>query len=118
MQILDVVRAGIDKGPLVGYETEAQSFGELSATPESKGLISLFRGQTECKKNRFGKPTINVQSVAVIGAGLMGAGIAQVSIDKGYEVILKDNTQAGLNRGIDQIQKGLQNSLKRKRITE
>jgi len=47
----------------------------------------------------------------------MGAGIAHVSVDKGYKVILKDSNQAGLGRGIGQIQKGLQAGLKRKRYT-
>lgn len=86
-------------------------------TPQSKGLIGLFRGQTECKKNRFGKPERPVNTVAVLGAGLMGAGIAHVSVDKGYQVILKDSNDAGLYRGIGQIQTGLNGAVKRKRIT-
>ena len=47
----------------------------------------------------------------------MGAGIAQVSIDKGYRVILKDTNQQGLSRGIGQIQNGLSTSYKKKKIT-
>ena len=35
--------------------------------------------QTECTKNRFGKPQAPCQNLAVLGAGLMGAGIVQVS---------------------------------------
>ncbi|XP_055386187.1 trifunctional enzyme subunit alpha, mitochondrial [Condylostylus longicornis] len=117
LKIIEVIRTGIDKGPDAGYEAESKGFGELSATPESKGLISLFRGQTECKKNRFGKPQVETKAIGVLGAGLMGAGIVQVSIDKGYKVAMKDTNDAGLSRGITQIQKGLENSIKRKRIT-
>lgn len=80
-------------------------------------MIGLFRGQTECKKNRFGNPPKPAKTIGVLGAGLMGAGIVQVSIDKGYNVILKDTNNAGLERGISQIQKGLENGIKRKRIT-
>src|SRR5690349_20554281 len=47
----------------------------------------------------------------------MGAGIVQVSIDKGYQVVMKDTNQIGLGRGIGQVQKGLETKLKRKRIT-
>lgn len=47
----------------------------------------------------------------------MGAGIVQVSVDKGYNVIMKDTNDAGLGRGIGQIQKGLQSAIRRKRIT-
>lgn len=56
LQILDVMRIGLEKGQQAGYEAESIAFGELAMTPQSKGLVSLFRGQTECKKNRFGVP--------------------------------------------------------------
>lgn len=57
LKILEVIRAGLDGGSKKGYEAESQGFGELCVTPESKSLISLFHGQTECKKNKFGKPS-------------------------------------------------------------
>lgn len=57
------------------------------------------------------------RTLGMLGAGLMGAGIAQVSIDKGMDVILKDVTMAGLARGEDQIVKGLDTKVKRKKIT-
>lgn len=48
----------------------------------------------------------------------MGAGIAHVSIDKGYKVVLKDTNRPGLGRGIGQIQTGMANAVKRKRMTQ
>ena len=54
LKILDAIRAGVDKGKEAGYKAEREGFGELVATSESKALISLFHGQTECKKNKFG----------------------------------------------------------------
>lgn len=54
LKILEVVRTGLDKGPVVGFDAEAKGFGQLVVTPECKGLTSLFFGQTACKKNRFG----------------------------------------------------------------
>lgn len=117
LKIMEVIRTGLDKGTVAGYEAEARGFAELSATPESKGLITLFFGQTACKKNRFGAPKSQVKKIAVVGAGLMGAGIAHVTIDKGYTVVLKDTSDAGLNRGVGQIQKGFDGMVKRKRIS-
>ncbi|KAG5326879.1 ECHA enzyme, partial [Acromyrmex heyeri] len=116
LKILEVVRVGLDKGPSVGFDAEAKGFGQLAVTPECKGLTSLFFGQTACKRNRFGPPKSAVKKIAVIGAGLMGAGIVQVTIDKGFNVVMKDTNDAGLYRGINQIQKDLDNAVKRKRI--
>lgn len=117
LKIIEVIRDGIDKGKEKALESERIGFGTLSQTSQSKGLIGLFRGQTECKKNRFGAPKREVKNLGVLGAGLMGAGIVQVSIDKGYDVVMKDANNAGLSRGIGQIQKGLETGIKRRRIT-
>ncbi|PVD23591.1 hypothetical protein C0Q70_16863 [Pomacea canaliculata] len=117
LKILEVVRKGLDEGSSAGYKAESQAFGELAMTSQSKALIGLYYGQTACKKNRFGKPQKPVETLAILGAGLMGAGIAQVSIDKGISVLLKDVSQASLARGQEQIQKSLDAKVKRKKIT-
>lgn len=48
-----------------------------------------------------------IRKLAVLGAGLMGAGVAQVTVDKGVSTILKDTTQEGLARGQQQVYTGL-----------
>jgi len=118
LKILEVIRAGLDGGPDAGYKAEREKFGELVATTESKGLISLFHGQTECKKNKFGKPDNPSKTLGILGAGLMGAGIAQVSVDKGYTTVLKDMNSAGLARGLNQVQDYLDKKAKRKKISK
>jgi len=118
LKILEVIRAGLDGGPDAGYKAEREKFGELVATNESKGLISLFNGQTECKKNKFGKPSNPSKTLGILGAGLMGAGIAQVSVDKGYTTVLKDMNSAGLARGLNQVQDYLDKKAKRKKISK
>lgn len=118
LKILDVIKTGLEKGKEAGYEAEAQGFAELGMTDESKALINIFNGHTACKKNRFGLPQKETKNIAVLGAGLMGAGIASVSIDKGYDVILKDMSQAGLSRGYNQIAKNLQTAVKRRKFSQ
>lgn len=118
LKILEVIKTGLEKGPDAGYEAEARGFAELGMTNESKALINLFHGHTSCKKNRFGSPQVDVKNIGVLGAGLMGAGIASVSIDKGYNVILKDMSQTGLSRGYNQISKTLKDAVKRKRFSQ
>lgn len=117
LRIIDVVKNGMEKGQPEGYRKEAEEFGELSQTSEAKALMGLFFGQTECKKNHYGEPKRPVRNVAVLGAGLMGAGIGQVSLQKGHHVIMKDNIQEGLTRGQEQIFKGLNGRVKKKAMT-
>ena len=47
LKILEAVRARLDGGAAAGYEAEREKFSELVATSKSKGLVSLFHGQTE-----------------------------------------------------------------------
>lgn len=116
LKILEVIRSGIEN-PSTGYEVERKAFAELAHTTHSKALIGLYHGQTLCKKNRFGTPEKPAQTVAVLGAGLMGAGICQVSIAKGLDTIMKDISMQGLSRGFDQIESDMQKRVKRKTMT-
>lgn len=116
LKIIDVVRTGLEKGKAAGYAAERTAFGQLAMTNESKALIGLFNGQTYCKKNRFGEPQRPVKRMAVLGAGLMGAGIVQVSLDKGAHVIMKDMDLKGLGRGQNQIYKGFNDQVKKRKI--
>ena len=50
---------------------------------------------------------MEIQNIAVIGAGIMGHGIAQVAATKGYAVWLRDIDDNILRKGIDSIQKSL-----------
>ncbi|XP_072545702.1 hydroxyacyl-CoA dehydrogenase trifunctional multienzyme complex subunit alpha b [Salminus brasiliensis] len=117
LKIIECVKAGVEQGPDAGYLAESQNFGKLAMTSESKALIGLYHGQVTCKKNRFGVPEKEVKTLAILGAGLMGAGIAQVTVDKGVNTILKDTTLEGLNRGQQQVYKGLNDKTKKKSIT-
>uniref|UniRef100_A0A8D1D1G7 enoyl-CoA hydratase n=1 Tax=Sus scrofa TaxID=9823 RepID=A0A8D1D1G7_PIG len=117
LKIIDVVKTGIEQGSDAGYLSESQKFGELAMTKESKALMGLYRGQTLCKKNKFGAPQKEVKHLAILGAGLMGAGIAQVSVDKHLKTILKDASLPALGRGQQQVFKGLNDKVRKKALT-
>lgn len=117
LKILDVVRTGFEQPRDEAYKCERKAFAELSQTTHSRALIGLYHGQTACKKNRFGKPDKPANTIAVLGAGLMGAGICQVSIGKGLTTIMKDISNEGLSRGYDQIYSAINKRVQRRAMT-
>ncbi|WKX87955.1 hypothetical protein Q1695_007957 [Nippostrongylus brasiliensis] len=117
LRILETVRNGLVNGTTEGYAYESQCFGELIQTHQSRALIGLFNGSTDCKKNKYGQGQ-PVKEVAVVGAGLMGAGIANVTIDKGLKCVLLDMNEQGLERGENQIITQLNGQVKRKKISK
>jgi enoyl-CoA hydratase / long-chain 3-hydroxyacyl-CoA dehydrogenase len=116
--ILDVLQKNMGKSKKEHLEYEAQKFCDLAATPESAALIGIFHGMNAVKKHDYGAPKHPINKVAVLGAGLMGAGIAQVSLVNGkYTVLLKDKDIAGVSRGEKVIVDELKGKLKKKRIS-
>ena len=59
-----------------------------------------------------------IKTVAVLGAGTMGNGIAHVFARAGFKVILRDVEQRFLDRGVDAIAKNLEREIKKGKLTE
>jgi 3-hydroxybutyryl-CoA dehydrogenase len=60
----------------------------------------------------------NIEKVGVLGAGLMGHGIAQVSATAGYEVVLREVDDATLQKGIGRIEKQLARAVEKGRSSQ
>jgi 3-hydroxyacyl-CoA dehydrogenase/enoyl-CoA hydratase/3-hydroxybutyryl-CoA epimerase len=102
-KIIDSVEYGYKNGYEKGLKNESRLFGELAVTPESRALVNLFFAMTDAKKNPWDESKKNVNKMAVLGAGLMGSGITEVSIDYGYHVWLKDQTMEQAVEGEKEI---------------
>lgn len=61
---------------------------------------------------------MSIEKIAVLGAGQMGNGIAQVCAQSGYDVAMRDIKQEFLDNGMKTIQKNLERGLKKDKITE
>ncbi len=96
--ILEVIRYGLEHGFEQGQKKEAERFGELVMTPESRALRSIFFATTEMKKeNGTEAQPKKVARAAVLGGGLMGAGISHVSVAKAkVPVRIKDVSNDGV----------------------
>ena len=107
-RILDVVREGMSHGMRRGLEAEAKAFGELVTSPQAAQLIRLFFLQRELRKDtgvsEARVETRPVSSVGIIGAGVMGAGIAYVTAQRAaLGVRMLDSDAASLGRGLRTI---------------
>ncbi|MFQ5738072.1 MAG: fatty acid oxidation complex subunit alpha FadJ [Acidobacteriota bacterium] len=117
LKILECVETGLSRGMAAGLEREAKNFGFLMGTPECGQLIRLFFSITAARKNPLQKQVRGVRRMAVLGAGLMGSGIADVSANKGIEVFLKDVSQEAVGKAEKTIWDGLSRRVRKRAIT-
>lgn len=101
---------------------EAQGFCEVGVTEVSKHLINLFfllediKKQTGIKGKEVKAP--KVEHMAVLGAGVMGGGIAYVAADKGVAVRMKDITNDALAKGFKAARDIWDKKVKRRRLDQ
>ncbi len=118
-KILDAVEYGYNYGKEKGLLNEAKIFGELGATHESRALVNLFFAMNNAKKNPQKDLVKPVNKIGVLGAGLMGSGIADVSINKGkYSVLLKDRDLESASKGEQVIWEDLNKKSEKRIITK
>lgn len=112
------------EGALVPFDTairiEARHFTALLMNPSSTSMIrSLFINKEALEKgaNRPKVADQTVKKVGILGAGMMGAGIAYVSANAGIEVVLIDATQEAADRGKSYSEGLLDKGIARKKVT-
>jgi 3-hydroxyacyl-CoA dehydrogenase/enoyl-CoA hydratase/carnithine racemase len=114
LAILDCVRLGLADGFKLGgrgYQQEELGFGALVTSPEAKNLIGIFHATTAKKKLPDGMTPREVRRIGVLGAGLMGEGIASVSISH-VPVVLKDVSDETLSRAARNLHASLAKRVK------
>jgi len=118
-RIIEVVRTGLEQGSRAGHDAEARAFGELAMTPESVALRGIFFATTAMKKERGGEAEpATIKSVAILGGGLMGGGIASVTaINAGLPVRIKDISLEGVNHALKSSWELLSKKVRRRQLT-
>lgn len=120
--ILKVVHDGLQVPIDRALEIEARYFTKLVDSKEAKNMIRTgFMGIQAAKKGKArpkDEPKYEIKKLGILGAGMMGAGIAYVSAKAGMEVVLKDVTMEGAEKGKAYSTKLLDKAIKRGRSTE
>lgn len=117
--ILEVVKEGALRGVGAGYDLEAKRFGELVRSNVAQALMSVFFATQELKKDNGtddpGAVARPIPKVGVLGGGLMGAGVAAVSLTKaGSDVRVKDVSNDGVAGALRYVRGILNKGLKRR----
>jgi 3-hydroxyacyl-CoA dehydrogenase len=105
---LDAVGASTTQSFEAGIATEQKLFAELMVSPESQALRHAFFAERAASKIAGvteKTPRRKIASVAVVGAGTMGGGIAMTFANAGFPVTLLEAKQEALDRGIGVIRK-------------
>lgn len=106
-EILAVLSAYVRGGRSAGLAASTSGFARLLFTNEARALIHLFFAQTAARRNPWAADALEVERIAVLGAGLMGAGITEVSAAAGLDVLLKDVGLERALRGKGEVYRGL-----------
>ncbi len=97
-------------------DVEAQAVGELIASPISKNLIHVFHLMEGAKKTGPDAAPVDVERVAVLGAGTMGGGIAQLMAYNDLGVRLKDIRAEALSDGLRHARGLFDKAVERRRM--
>lgn len=99
-------------------ELERHAILDLALTPETEHLIDLFFRKEEASKKPSPRGVaLPVHDAAVIGAGVMGSGIAHWIATKGTHVLMQDVSMDALAKGIRRVHDVLNEGLKRRAIS-
>jgi 3-hydroxyacyl-CoA dehydrogenase len=121
LECVETVAASVTMKFDDGMKFERERFLHLIQTTESKSLRHAFFSERTASKVPdvpADTPVRSIKSAAVIGAGMMGGGIAMNFLNAGIPVKLLETRQEALDKGIATIRKNYESSLKKGKLTQ
>ncbi|MFN2508399.1 MAG: 3-hydroxyacyl-CoA dehydrogenase NAD-binding domain-containing protein [Chthoniobacterales bacterium] len=115
---LDVIMRGLRTSTEESLRMEADAIVELGEAEPTQNLIRNFFLTEKFRKGRGKTPAEKVTHAAVVGSGVMGAGIAQWLSSHAVSVILRDVSPEQLDRGLATIEKTYGDAVKRGLMTQ
>lgn len=118
LKILEVLESGATKNRSDYLSIEAEAFAELSQSVQSKNLQHIFFLTDNSKKLENKDQLKTIRRGAVLGAGVMGGGIAWLFAQNNQTPLMKDLTPEALELGLKQASQNFSGAVKRKRMSE
>jgi 3-hydroxyacyl-CoA dehydrogenase/enoyl-CoA hydratase/3-hydroxybutyryl-CoA epimerase len=119
-EALQAVRVGLSQGMEAGLAYEREAVGRLAASPACRNLINLFFRREQARKlpaSLQDVVTDRLRRVGIVGAGTMGAGIAQLAAVRGCEVVIREVNDLALAGGVLRIKALFDKALERGVVT-
>jgi len=121
-QIIACVEAAINEDDFdVGMKKESEYFLECLVNPQREAMIHIFFGERAASKiSDIPKetPLLPINSAGIVGSGTMGGGIAMNFANAGIPVLVLDQDEKNLERGMGVIEKNYQMMVDRGRMTQ
>lgn len=111
-EAFQAVHMGLKQGQQAGFAYERAAAGRLAVTPACHNLVNLFL-QREKARKPAGLAAEPVRRVGIVGAGVMGAGIAQLAALRGCHVVVQEMNAEALGRGLLRINELFRKALER-----
>jgi len=115
---LEVITAGLNTSVEDSLARELDAIVDLGATESTRNLIRNFFLAEKYKKGTSKVSAGKIAHAAVVGAGVMGSGIAQWLSSRGVSVILRDVSAGQIDRGLANIDKTYADAVKRGLMSE
>lgn len=119
---LRAIEVGLRDGSAAGFAEERRAIAEVLFTPACRSLIELFFQREKARSTstwvrKEASPAPDelrpVKKLGVVGAGVMGSGIAQLAAHQGFEVVLRDVDQKFVDAGMQRIRGSLDDMVRR-----
>ena len=120
-KVVDAIEAAASLPFLEGVRREREIFFECLRSEQCKALVHAFlaeRAVARVPDVPKDTPTSTIGTVAIIGAGTMGSGIATACVNAGLQVVLADVSRDAVARGMGGIRRNLDSAVKRGRTSQ
>ena len=119
VEAIKVIQKGAGEERARAQAIEAKAFAKLAMTEVAFNLVGLFMNDQVVKKKggQYEKQARPVKQAAVLGAGIMGGGIAYQSASKGTPILMKDIKEEAVELGLKEARKLFAKQVERKKLT-
>ncbi|SBS28520.1 Fatty acid oxidation complex subunit alpha [Marinomonas aquimarina] len=119
MEAIKTIEKGIFQALDKAIETEIKGFVKMAKSDVARSLVGLFLNDQQVKKaaSQYRQHATDIKHGAVLGAGIMGGGIAYQSASKGTPIVMKDIRHEALDLGMSEASKLFAKQVERGKLT-